>query len=127
MLHEGPALSRLRPYLNKVTFIPATLAGGVGSTELLLVSPRAGINGWFLYGVLKLDSSVRQLNPVATGSTHPRVDREDVLELIVPWHDNHVALGAKLSVAQRCYFASSALTAAATQLVEQLVAGNASD
>ncbi|GEP02272.1 hypothetical protein MOX02_03100 [Methylobacterium oxalidis] len=123
LLREGPALSRLRPYLNKVTYIPPSLAGGIGSTELLLVRPKAGVNGWFLYGVLKLESSVRQLNPVANGSTHPRVNREDVLDLLVPWRDDHEALGAKLQTAQTCYFASSALTATATALVERLIDG----
>ncbi|RKI19835.1 hypothetical protein D7Y15_02885 [Corallococcus sp. AB030] len=121
LLREGPALSRLRPYLNKVTYIPPTLAGGIGSTELLLVRPKAGVDGWFLYGVLKLKSSVRQLNPVATGSTHPRVDREDVLDLLVPWRDEHEALGAKLRAAQACYLASAALTATATTLVEHII------
>lgn len=127
LLREGPALSRLRPYLNKVTYIPPSLAGGIGSTELLLVRPKAGVDGWFLYGVLKLESSVRQLNPVATGSTHPRVDREDVLELLVPWSDEHEELGAKLRTAQACYFACAALTATATTLVEHLIDGRITD
>jgi type I restriction enzyme, S subunit len=123
LLREGPALSRLRPYLNKVTYIPPALAGGIGSAELLLVRPKAGVDGWFLYGVLKLESSIRQLNPVATGSTHPRVDREDVVDLLVPWCDEQDALGAKLRTAQACYFASAALTATATTLVERLIDG----
>jgi type I restriction enzyme S subunit len=123
VLREGPTLSRLRPYLNKVTYIPPALAGGIGSTELLLVCPKTGVDGWFLYGVLKLESSVRQLNPVATGSTHPRVDREDVLDLLVPWRDEHETLGAKLRTAQDCYFGSTALTLTATTLVENLIDG----
>jgi type I restriction enzyme S subunit len=123
LLRQGPALSRLRPYLNKVTYIPLSFAGGIGSTELLLILPKAGIDGWFLYGVLKLESTVRQLNPVATGSTHPRIDREDVLDLLVPWHDRHEALGRKLQTAQACYFASATLTATATTLVEHLIDG----
>jgi type I restriction enzyme S subunit len=73
--------------------------------------------------VLKLESTVRQLNPVATGSTHPRIDREDVLDLLVPWHDRHEALGRKLQTAQACYFASATLTATATTLVEHLIDG----
>lgn len=127
LLREGPAISRLRPYLKKVTYIPPALAGGIGSTELLLVRPKAGVDGWFLYGVLKLESSVRQLNPVATGSTHPRVDRDDVLELLVPWRDDHATLGAKLRVAQACYSASATLTAVATLLVEHLIEGKLSE
>ncbi|MGT2430350.1 hypothetical protein ACU4HD_19545 [Cupriavidus basilensis] len=123
LLREGPAISRLRPYLNKVTYIPPTIAGGIGSTELLLIRPKPGVDGWFLYGVLKLDSSVRQLNPVATGSTHPRVDREDVLELLLPWTEDQAGLGAKLRTAQGCYVVSAALTSTATKLVERLIDG----
>ena len=123
LLREGPAISRLRPYLKKVTYVPPSIAGGIGSTELLLIRPKPGIDGWFLYGVLKLDVTVRQLNPVATGSTHPRVDREDVLELLVPWLDDQAALGARLRTAQACYFASATLTSAATTLITRLVEG----
>jgi type I restriction enzyme S subunit len=126
-LREGPALSRLRPYLNKVTYIPPSLADGIGSTELLLVRPKPGVDGWFLYGVLKLDTSIRQLNPVATGSTHPRVDREDVLDLVVPWSDEQEALGAKLRDAQACYFSCAALIATATTLVEHLIDGRVTE
>ena len=124
LLKEGPAISRLRPYLNKVTYIPSALAGGIGSTELLLIRPKTGIDGWFLYGVLKLDSSVRQLNPVANGSTHPRIDRDDVLDLLVPWREDANELGRKLRMAQGCYFASAALTTAAKLLVEHLIDGS---
>lgn len=127
LLCEGPAISKLRPYLNKVAYIPADLAGAAGSTELLLVRPRTGVDGWFLYGILKLESTMDQLNPVATGSTHPRVDREDVLELLVPWRDAQSELGAMLRRAQGSYLASGLLVAAAKRLVEQLIKGTISE
>src|SRR6185369_8632938 len=61
VLAEGPVISKLRPYLNKVAYIPASLSGAVGSTELLCVRPHDSRIGWYLYGVLKLKSTVRQL------------------------------------------------------------------
>ena len=37
LLSQGPVISKLRPYLNKVAYIPSELAGSCGSTELLCV------------------------------------------------------------------------------------------
>ncbi len=59
-------ISKLRPYLNKVAYIPRALSGSLASTELLCVRPNDVLLGWYLYGVLKLKSTVRQLNPVST-------------------------------------------------------------
>lgn len=123
ILNEGPAISKLRPYLNKVTYIPQELSGAYGSTELLCIKPQPGISGWFIYGVLKLESTMRQLNPVATGATHPRVSREDVLDLMVPWLEEAARLGKLLEQAQISYFASERLTIAAKLLVEALIEG----
>ncbi|MBD1999295.1 hypothetical protein H6G00_22230 [Leptolyngbya sp. FACHB-541] len=127
ILLEGPVISKLRPYLNKVTYIPPELAGALGSTELLCVQPKNSISGWFLYGVLKLESTNRQLNPASTGSTHPRISREDVLDLIVPWHEDSFSLGEKLRIAQEGYFAAEQLTTAAKLLVEALIEGKVTE
>jgi type I restriction enzyme, S subunit len=127
ILPEGPVISRLRPYLNKVGYIPSTFAGSLGSTELLCVRPKAGVDGRYLYGVLKLDSSLRQLNPLANGSTLPRIDREDVLELLVPVHPQSTTLGNLLKSAQSHYFSSEALIQAAKLLVEALIEGKVTE
>jgi type I restriction enzyme S subunit len=127
LLKKGPAIAKLRPYLNKVTYIPEEYSGGLGSTELLLVSPTTDVSGWYIYGVLKLGTTVRQLNSVAKGSTHPRVDRDDVLDVIVPMRDNHLHLGGLLETAQLCYFTGNRLTTAATKLVEHLIEGQISE
>jgi type I restriction enzyme S subunit len=121
---EGPVISKLRPYLNKVSYIPPEFIGAVGSTEILCVQPKQNISGWYLYGVLKLSSTMRQLNPIAAGSTLPRIDREDVLELIIPWTQNQKsrdAAGEQLKKAQQAYFNSKRLTEAAKFLVEALI------
>lgn len=125
ILSEGVAISKLRPYLNKVTYIPSELAGALGSTELLCIQPKSpSISSWFLYGVLKLESTIRQLNPVSTGSTHPRVSREDILNLMVPWLEDSESWGVKLEKAQKGYFLSEQLTTAAKLLVESLIEGD---
>ena len=119
-LEVGAAISKLRPYLNKVALVPPELAGALGSTELLCVAPR-GVHPGFVYGVLKLDTTMRQLNPVATGATHPRVTSNDVLDVVVPMHDEHEALGRSLETAQQAYSAARRLTQGARLLVEALI------
>lgn len=127
VLRVGPVVSKLRPYLNKTTYIPRELAGAFGSTELLCVVPFVGVSGWFLYGVLKLESTIRQLNPIATGSTHPRVSRADVSGLMLPWAENQEELGARLESAQQAYFASERLVTTAKFLVEALIDGKVTE
>ncbi|MEI6655805.1 MAG: hypothetical protein WCP45_13660 [Verrucomicrobiota bacterium] len=123
VLREGPVISKLRPYLNKVSYIPAELARAVGSTELLCVKPKPGVSGWFIYGVLKLQCTVGQFQPLANGSTLPRIDAADVLDVVVPWHDDADLLGRNLEQAQAMYFAAEKLTTAAALLVESLIEG----
>ena len=127
VLREGPVISKLRPYLNKVGYIPAELARAVGSTELLCVLPKPSISGWFIYGVLKLQCTVRQFQPLANGSTLPRIDADDVLEAMVPWHDDADRLGQDLAHAQAMYFAAEKLSTAARLLVEALVEGKVTE
>jgi type I restriction enzyme S subunit len=127
VLCEGPVISKLRPYLNKVSYIPAELARAFGSTELLCVRPKAGVSGWFIYGALKLQCTVRQFQPLANGSTLPRIDAEDVLEVMVPWHDDAALLGQDLERAQAMYFTAEKLTSAAKHLVEALIEGKVSE
>ena len=97
------------------------MAGAFGSTELLCVQAKKATDGWFVYGVLKLASTVRQLNPVSTGSTHPRVSRKDILDLMVPWMDDAEQQGALLEAAQSCYFSANRLALAAELLVYALI------
>lgn len=127
ILREGPVISKLRPYLNKVSYIPDELASAVGSTELICIRPKLGVSGWFIYGVLKLQCTVSQLQPLAKGSTHPRIDAGDVLDLMVLWHENSKQLGQNLAQAQAMYFASEKLTTAAKGLIEALIEGKISE
>jgi type I restriction enzyme S subunit len=121
LLSEGPVISKLRPYLNKVAYIPSEFAGSCGSTELLCVRGKSPELNWYLCGVLSLQSTVRQLVPVSTGSTHPRVTREDVLDVLIPWIKTPELAGNKLALAQRAYFMSDRLISLAKLLVEALI------
>lgn len=121
LLGEGPVIAKLRPYLNKVSYIPKRFIGAVGSTELLCITPRGHFSGWYLYGVLKSELTLKQLRPLATGATHPRIDQYDVYDLVVPVLDEQEILGQSLEMAQSAYFLASELTAAAKYLVEALI------
>ena len=121
VLSEGTVISKLRPYLNKVAYIPSHLVPSYGSTELLRVCAKDPELNWYLCGVLQLKSTVRQLNPVSTGSTHPRVSRDDILDCYVPWIDDASTAGNLLADAQKSYFLSDKLLAGAKLLVEALI------
>ena len=123
LLREGPVIAKLRPYLNKVTYIPSFLNGAAGSTELLCVTPLDNISGWYLYGLLKSELVLKQLRPLATGATHPRIDQYDIYNLVVPLLNNQKQLGELLEKAQKAYFYSGYLTQAAKFLVEVLIEG----
>jgi type I restriction enzyme S subunit len=120
VLPRGAAISKLRPYLNKAVFVPGGFGPVVGSTELLCVQSGL-VHPGYLYGVLKLETTLRQLNPVASGSTHPRVGVSEVLDVVVPWSDEHERLGRSLERAQMAYFAARALVSSARLLVEALI------
>lgn len=123
LLSEGPVVAKLRPYLNKVSYIPKWLSGAVGSTELLCVKATDVTNNWYLYGVLKSDITLLQLKPLASGSTHPRIDQYDLYDVVVPIHQNHELMGSWLEDAQCAYFAASQLVQTSKKLVEALIEG----
>lgn len=127
LLPEGPVVAKLRPYLNKVSYIPKWLEGSVGSTELLCVQPKGDLSAWYLYGVLKSEATLKQIKPVATGATHPRIDKYDLSEVIIPVVTEHESLGLLLEKSQKAYFESSRLTEAAKLLVESLIEGKVTE
>ena len=123
VLNEGVVVAKLRPYLNKISYIPKSLSGSVGSTELLCVRPLNELSGWYIYGVLKSDIGLRQLKPLASGSTHPRIDQYDLYDLIFPIHQDSEIMGKWLENAQAAYFMASYLVISAKTLVEALIEG----
>jgi type I restriction enzyme, S subunit len=86
-----------------------------------LVPTHVAVNGY------KLRSTVRQLNPVSASSTHPRVSRDDVLGIFMPWLRDPISAGNLLRWAQRDYFAAEKLITAARLLVEALIDGRLSE
>ncbi|EKO3386082.1 restriction endonuclease subunit S [Vibrio fluvialis] len=123
ILKSGPVVAKLRPYLNKVSYIPEKLSGSLGSTELLCIEPNKDTSGWFIYGVLKSELTLKQLRPLASGATHPRIDQYDLRNIVIPSVENPHELGQLLEQAQTAYFLSEKCTKLAKLLVEDLIEG----
>ncbi|QTA78690.1 Restriction endonuclease domain-containing protein [Desulfonema limicola] len=122
-LLSGPIIPKLNPYLNKAAYIPKELEGTVGSPELLCVVPNNKANGWFIYGALKQETTLKQLNPISTGSTHLRVTPDNIRDIVIPWPEDRVKKGKYLEKAFRARQLSSILTTAAKLFVESLIEG----
>ncbi|UTZ31307.1 hypothetical protein HB762_07795 [Vibrio campbellii] len=127
LLTEGPVIAKLRPYLNKVSYIPQWLKGSVGSTELMCIEPKSDLTAWYLYGVLKSEATLKQIRPVATGATHPRIDKHDLNEVIIPVLAEQESLGLLLEKSQKAYFESSRLIETAKLLVESIIEGKVTE
>jgi restriction endonuclease S subunit len=75
--------SKLRPNLNKVAICPKYIGNALGSTEFVVMESK-NIDKYFLYSVLKSNVALKQVIDITTGSTLPRIDSEDVLNILVP-------------------------------------------
>jgi type I restriction enzyme S subunit len=75
--------SKLRPNLNKVAICPKYIGNALGSTEFVVMESK-NIDKYFLYSVLKSNVALKQVIDITTGSTLPRIDSEDVLNILIP-------------------------------------------
>lgn len=73
--------SKIRPYLNKVTLVPKYLKQGLGSSEFFIVRPKQDRN--YLWIFLRSELTLRQTVPPFTGSSRPRLRKEDVEDIRV--------------------------------------------
>ena len=75
--------SKLRPNLNKVAICPKYIGNALGSTEFVVMESKI-IDKYFLYSVLKSNVALKQVIDITTGSILPRIDSEDVLNILIP-------------------------------------------
>lgn len=80
--------SKLRPYLNKVTICPEHFLQAYGSTELLVYETRPQYDPYYIYYIVKCPLTLYQVLDITSGATHPRVDPENVDEVLIPICDN---------------------------------------
>ena len=75
--------SKLRPNLNKVTICPQSINEALASTEFCIFEAR-NIDKYYLFAVLKSNVGLFQVIDITTGSTLPRLDTEDILNILIP-------------------------------------------
>lgn len=78
-------LSKLRYYLRKVVVVPEHIEEGLGTTELFVLKPTEEVNPFFLATMLRHPLVVEQADHRPTGSTRPRLTREDTRQLVIPF------------------------------------------
>lgn len=72
---------KLRPYLDKAVIAPSD---GVGTTELLVLRPKTGIDAKFLVAVLHAPDFLDYAVSGTTGSQHPRTSWAHIAEFPLP-------------------------------------------
>lgn len=72
---------KLRPYLDKAVLAPSD---GVGTTELLVLRPRDGVDPRFLVAVLHAPTFLEYAISGTTGSQHPRTSWAHVGSFLLP-------------------------------------------
>ncbi|GIK36924.1 MAG: hypothetical protein BroJett011_07570 [Chloroflexota bacterium] len=80
--------SKLRPYLNKVSICPEHFAEAYGSTELLAYETKPKYDPYYIYYIVKCPLTLYQVLDITSGATHPRVDPENVDEVVIPICDD---------------------------------------
>lgn len=111
--------SRLRPNLNKVAICPENIEKALGSTELLVMEAKDTIDSHYLFAALKSKIGYNQVVDIPSGSTLPRIQREDVLDIIIPRPSNEIQLyiGNKLRLAEKLRKEADELKIEAEQIV----------
>lgn len=81
---ENILFSRLRPNLNKVAICPKNIKNIIGSTELAVLESTNVVDNYFLFTVLKSKIGYNQVVDIPSGSTLPRIQTDDILDILVP-------------------------------------------
>lgn len=77
-------VSRLRYYLRKVAVVEKNLTNGVASGEFYALDCEKGVDPTFLKTVLRHPMVVIQADCRSTGSSRPRLTKDDVESLMIP-------------------------------------------
>jgi type I restriction enzyme S subunit len=83
--HTGQILlSRLRYYLRKIALVPQGFDNGLGSPEFHTLSCFEDVEPFFLVSVLRHEIVIDQTEHEATGSSRPRLTKNDISSILVP-------------------------------------------
>lgn len=92
--------SKIRPYLNKVTLIPEYFKKGLGSSEFYIV--RTKQDKYYLWIFLRSELTLKQTIPPLTGSSRPRLRKEDIedIRVLLPTEDIRSKINEKVRKAE---------------------------
>jgi len=77
--------SRIRPYLNKVVYVPKFFNDGICSGEFVTLSPREpNFPMGYLWLILRSPLVLNQSKHVTGGSLRPRLEDSDIEDLLIP-------------------------------------------
>ena len=77
-------ISRLRFYLRKVAIVNEDLINGVGSGEFYTLDCKEDVDAFFLKTMLRQQLVLIQAEAKSTGSSRPRLTKEDIQSLMIP-------------------------------------------
>lgn len=84
VLYRGEvAVSRLRFYLRKVAVVP-NISRAVATMEVRTFGCDNPADAEYLWVMLRQDFAIRQMQHTVTGSSRPRAESEDILNVVVP-------------------------------------------
>lgn len=77
-------ISTCRPTRGAIAVIPLNYHNEIASTGFSILTANDGINPFYLFFALRLDSTLEQFRKFSTGSSYPAILDEDVLKTLIP-------------------------------------------
>lgn len=103
---------RLRPNLNKVAVVPEDFPLAMCSTEIFVLRPYDNTDPYLLWALLSASQVVNYFAARTSGTTLPRLKKEDILTLELP----HYSERKKLSIASKAVHLRSKVTRLESEL-----------
>ncbi|WP_165495635.1 restriction endonuclease subunit S [Acinetobacter sp. ANC 4173] len=77
-------ISTCRPTRGAIAVVPIGFHNEVASTGFSVLKAKDGVNPFYLFFALRLDSTLEQFRKFSTGSSYPAILDEDVLNTFIP-------------------------------------------
>lgn len=77
-------ISTCRPTRGAIAVVPINFHNEVASTGFSVIKAKDGVNPFYLFFALRLDSTLEQFRKFSTGSSYPAILDEDVLKTVIP-------------------------------------------
>lgn len=77
-------ISTCRPTRGAIAVVPIDFHNEVASTGFSVLKAKDGVNPFYLFFALRLDSTLEQFRKFSTGSSYPAILDEDVLNTFIP-------------------------------------------